>query len=42
MANFVLQEFPEEMSEGKKVIFQKMQTYSLHDNDVIVKLRKEI
>ena len=37
MANFVLQELPEEMSDGKKVIFQKMQTYSLLDNDVIVK-----
>ena len=31
MANFVLQELPEEMSEGKKVVFPKMQTYSLHD-----------
>ena len=33
MANFVLQELPEEMSEGKKVVFPKMQTYSLHDYD---------
>ena len=42
MANFVLQKLPEEMSEGKKVIFPNMQAYSLHDNDVIVKLWKEI
>ena len=37
MANFVLQELPEEMSEGKKVVFPKMQTYSLHDYDTVVK-----
>ena len=37
MANFVLQELPEEMSEGKKVIFPKMQTYSLHDYDTVIK-----
>ena len=37
MATFVLQELPEEMSEGKKVIFPKMQTYSLHDYDTVIK-----
>ena len=37
MANFVLQELPEEMSEGKKVVFPKMQTYSLHDYDTVIK-----
>ena len=37
MANFVLLELPEEMSEGKKVIFPKMQTYSLHDYDTVIK-----
>lgn len=37
MANFVLQELPEEMSEGKKVVFPKMQTYSLHGYDTVIK-----
>ena len=37
MANFVLQELPEEMSEGKKVVFPKMLTYSLHDYDTVIK-----
>jgi len=37
MANFVLQELPEEMSDGKKVVFPKMQTYSLHDYDTVIK-----
>ena len=37
MANFVLQELPEEMSEGRKVVFPKMQTYSLHDYDTVIK-----
>ena len=37
MANFVLQELPEEMSEGKKVVFPKMQTYSLHNYETVIK-----
>ena len=37
MANFLLQELPEEMSEGKKVVLPEMQTYSLHDYDTVVK-----
>jgi predicted histone-like DNA-binding protein len=37
MANYVLQELPEEMTEGKKVVFPKMQTYSLHDFDTVIK-----
>ena len=37
MANFVLQELPEEMSDGKKIVFPKMQTYSLHDYDTVIK-----
>ena len=37
MANFVLQELPEEMSDGKKVVFPKMQTYSLHDYKTVIK-----
>ena len=31
MANFVLQELPDEMTDGKKIVYPKMQTYSLHD-----------
>ena len=31
MAKYVLQELPEEMSDGKKIVYPKMQTYSLHD-----------
>jgi predicted histone-like DNA-binding protein len=37
MANYVLQELPEEMADGKKVVFPKMQTYSLHDFDTVIK-----
>lgn len=37
MANYVLQELPEEMTDGKKVVFPKMQTYSLHDFDTVIK-----
>lgn len=37
MANYVLQELPEEMADGKKVIFPKMQAYSLHDFDTVIK-----
>lgn len=37
MANFVIKELPEEMSDGKKVVFPKMQTYSLHDYDTVIK-----
>lgn len=37
MANFVIQELPEEMSEGKKLVFPKMQNYSLHDYDTVIK-----
>ena len=36
MANYVLQELPEEMTAGKKVVFPKMQTYSLHDYDTVI------
>ena len=37
MANYVLQELPEGMTEGKKVVFPKMQTYSLHDFETVIK-----
>ena len=37
MANYILQELPEEMTDGKKVIFPKMQTYTMHDCDEVIK-----
>lgn len=37
MANYILQELPEEMSDGKKIVFPKMQTYSLHDYETVIK-----
>ena len=37
MANYTLQELPENMTEGKKVVFPKMQTYSLHEYETVIK-----
>ena len=37
MANYILQELPEEMTDGKKVIYPKMQTYTMHDYDEVIK-----
>ena len=37
MANYTLQELPGEMTDGKKIVFPKMQTYSLHDYDTVIK-----
>lgn len=37
MANYVLQQLPEELTEGKKVLFPKMQTYTLHDFETVLK-----
>ena len=36
MAKYVLQELPEEMSDGKKIVYPKMQTYSLHDFETVI------
>ena len=36
MAKYVLQELPEEMSDGKKIVYPKMQTYSLHDYETVI------
>lgn len=36
MANYVLQELHEGMGDGKKPVFPKMQTYSLHDFDTVL------
>lgn len=37
MANYVLKELPEEMADGKKIVYPKMQTYSLHDYESVIK-----
>ena len=37
MANYVLQELPEEMADGQKIVYPKMQTYSLHDYETVIK-----
>ena len=37
MAKYILQELPDGLAEGKKVIYPKMQTYSMHDYDTVLK-----
>ena len=37
MAKFVLQELPGELTDGKKIVYPKMQTYSLHDYETVIK-----
>lgn len=37
MANYYLQKMPEGMKKGEKVVYPKMQTYSLHDFDTVLK-----
>ena len=36
MAKYVLQELPEEMTDGKKIVYPKMHTYSLHDYETVI------
>ena len=36
MAKYVLQELPEEMTDGKLIVYPKMQTYSLHDYETVI------
>ena len=36
MAKYVLQELPGEMTDGKKIVYPKMQTYSLHDYETVI------
>ena len=36
MPKYILQELPEEMTDGKKVVYPKMQTYSLHDYETVL------
>ena len=40
MANYILQELPKGMADGKKVLYPKMQTYNLHDFDTVLKNMK--
>ncbi|MBQ7180667.1 MAG: hypothetical protein IJR87_05175 [Bacteroidaceae bacterium] len=37
MASYILQELPESMSDGKKVLYPKMQSYSLEDYKSVLK-----
>ena len=41
MPKYILQELPEEMTNGKKIIFPKMQTYSLHDYETVIQHMRE-
>ena len=36
MAKYVLQELPDEMTNGNKIVYPKMQTYSLHDFETVI------
>ncbi len=36
MANYILKELPEEMTEGRTVVYPKMQIYSLHDYEKVI------
>ena len=36
MPKYILQELPGEMTDGKKIVYQKMQTYSLHDYETVI------
>ena len=36
MANYTLKELPAEMTEGKTIVYPKMQTYSLHDYEIVI------
>ena len=36
MPKYILQELPEGMSDGKRIVYPKMQTYSLHDYETVI------
>ena len=36
MPKYVLQELPGEMTDGKTIVYPKMQTYSLHDYETVI------
>jgi predicted histone-like DNA-binding protein len=37
MVKYTLQELPDEMSDGKRIVFPKMQPYSLHDYETVIR-----
>ena len=37
MPKYILQELPGEFTDGKKIVYPKMQTYSLHDYETVIK-----
>ena len=41
MAKYILQELPKEMTDGKKIVYPKMQTYSLHDYETVIQHMRE-
>ena len=41
MPKYILQELPGELSDGKKIVFPKMQSYTLHDYETVVKHMRE-
>lgn len=41
MPKYILQELPEEMTNGKKIVYPKMQTYSLHDYETVIQHMRE-
>ena len=41
MPNYVLQEMSEEMGDGKKKVYPRMQTYSLHDFNTVIRHMRE-
>ena len=36
MPKYILQELPGEMTDGKKIVYPKMQTYSLKDYETVI------
>jgi predicted histone-like DNA-binding protein len=36
MPKYILQELPGDMTDGKKIVFPKMQTYTLHDYETVI------
>jgi len=36
MPNYILKELNGELTDGRKVVFPKMQTYSLHDYETVL------
>ena len=37
MPNYILKELNKELTDGRKVVFPKMQTYSQHDFETVLK-----